>query len=246
MQPTAANDAGAPSTMNRTEAIQGQPQEEIMLTPGTTINDWRIISKLGAGVFGAVYKCSKTRATDNNRTANEEYAIKVGSSRLVWDNKNSFSLQLEKASHAVNLLAIEVAVYDALQQNPNETRRHYPIMLERGQWQNYNFIVMSLVGKSLQVRMGRDKKWFIRFSHFSGPEEKTARQQIHTRHGTDHRTSNTGSAVTTSPGKIPSPRCEFPFSVNLAAPNAFVFQIKPANFAIGNGTDDGNIYILDL
>lgn len=58
-------------------------------------------------------------------------------------------------SAQVQMLAIEVQVYQALMSHAETTlegqKRRYPLLIDKGEWNQYNYLVMSLVGPSLEV-----------------------------------------------------------------------------------------------
>ncbi|KAI6190309.1 hypothetical protein M3Y97_00103500 [Aphelenchoides bicaudatus] len=96
-------------------------QELVRLHPGMHFKRWTIISKLGKGGFGAVYKVSDSTG---------EYALKV-----------------EGVNEPVQVLKMEVFVLIELTKEGN---RHFCKIEDRGRYGSFNFVVMTLVGKSLQ------------------------------------------------------------------------------------------------
>uniref|UniRef100_A0A1I8BE17 Protein kinase domain-containing protein n=1 Tax=Meloidogyne hapla TaxID=6305 RepID=A0A1I8BE17_MELHA len=112
--------------------------EAIALSIGTVIGSeghrkWRVLSRLGSGAFGAVFLVQEEGKKDNR------YALKA-----------------ERLSAQVQMLAVEVQVYQALMSGEGTTlegqKRRYPLLIDKGAWNNqYNYLVMSLVGPSLEV-----------------------------------------------------------------------------------------------
>ncbi|KAL7073769.1 hypothetical protein ACQ4LE_007477 [Meloidogyne hapla] len=111
--------------------------EAIALSIGTVIGSeghrkWRVLSRLGSGAFGAVFLVQEEGKKDNR------YALKA-----------------ERLSAQVQMLAVEVQVYQALMSGEGTTlegqKRRYPLLIDKGAWNNqYNYLVMSLVGPSLE------------------------------------------------------------------------------------------------
>ncbi|CAD5211740.1 unnamed protein product [Bursaphelenchus okinawaensis] len=95
--------------------------EIIQLEPGTPVEKWEVVKKLGEGGFGAVYKV---------KDASDFYALKV-----------------EGVSEPIQVLKIEVNV---LQELNDRNGRHNCKLEGKGKFANFNYVVMSLVGKSLQ------------------------------------------------------------------------------------------------
>uniref|UniRef100_A0A1I8BYU5 Protein kinase domain-containing protein n=1 Tax=Meloidogyne hapla TaxID=6305 RepID=A0A1I8BYU5_MELHA len=114
------------------------PMEAIALSIGTVIGGeghrkWRVLSRLGSGAFGAVFLVQEEGKKDNR------YALKA-----------------ERLSAQVQMLAVEVQVYQALMSGEGTTlegqKRRHPLLIDKGAWNNqYNYLVMSLVGPSLEV-----------------------------------------------------------------------------------------------
>jgi hypothetical protein len=150
---TTAEDVPMPTTNvddnNKTEALSTLQQPmAINFETGTIVNQWKLGGKLGEGVYGAVFECRKA---DGKNT--EEYAMKVRvfcPNYLYTNNQfTKFTFQLEH-QRDINLLVMEMDVYNALMEKPFR-RRHHPMKIDSGSWDNYNYLVMSLIGPSLQV-----------------------------------------------------------------------------------------------
>nr|CAD2148643.1 unnamed protein product [Meloidogyne enterolobii] len=113
-----------------------EPMEAIALDIGTVVSSeghrkWHVLSRLGAGAFGAVYLVEEEGAKKE-----EKYALKA-----------------ERLSAQVQMLAVEVQVYQALMAKAGTTqgKRRYPLLIDKGAWNNQcNYLVMSLVGPSLE------------------------------------------------------------------------------------------------
>uniref|UniRef100_A0AC35TM39 Protein kinase domain-containing protein n=1 Tax=Rhabditophanes sp. KR3021 TaxID=114890 RepID=A0AC35TM39_9BILA len=96
-------------------------QELVQLAPGAQIEQWTCIKKLGEGGFGAVYKVSNSSG---------EYALKV-----------------EGISEGIQVLKMEVYVLSELGKKGG---RHFCKIEDKGRFGTFNYVVMTLVGKSLQ------------------------------------------------------------------------------------------------
>ncbi|KAH7728971.1 Protein kinase domain containing protein [Aphelenchoides avenae] len=101
-------------------AIEG---ELIQLEVGRVVeNKWKVEKKLGEGAFGAVYKVSKD---------GQLYALKV-----------------EGVNEQLQMLKMEVFVLTELSRLKLD--RHFCQIEDKGQHANFNYVVMTYVGKSLQ------------------------------------------------------------------------------------------------
>uniref|UniRef100_A0A7E5A0E7 non-specific serine/threonine protein kinase n=2 Tax=Panagrellus redivivus TaxID=6233 RepID=A0A7E5A0E7_PANRE len=107
--------------------------ELIQIEPGRLVNGWKIEKKLGEGAFGAVYKCSK--------------------------NDKFYAFKVEGQAEKIQLLKMEVLVL--LELTKFNAGTHFCKLEDKGQHDNFNFVVMTLVGKSLQdLRLMLPKKKF--------------------------------------------------------------------------------------
>lgn len=95
--------------------------ELVQIAPGTQVERWLITKKLGEGGFGAVYKCSDSTG---------EYALKV-----------------EGVNEQIQVLKMEVYVLTELTKRGS---RHFCRIEDKGRYGSFNYVVMTLVGKSLQ------------------------------------------------------------------------------------------------
>ncbi len=94
------------------------------LNPGDVIKQvYRIQKKLGEGAFGAVYLVEHTRT------------------------KEKGALKVEGAKEPIQILKIEVFVLNELMKRGG---RHVCKIMDRGRNENINYIIMTLVGNSLQ------------------------------------------------------------------------------------------------
>uniref|UniRef100_A0A0K0E7I2 non-specific serine/threonine protein kinase n=1 Tax=Strongyloides stercoralis TaxID=6248 RepID=A0A0K0E7I2_STRER len=87
------------------------------------LEQWTVVKKLGEGGFGAVYK--------------------------VTDGKDFYALKLEGLSENNQVLKMEVYVLMALQ-NENVNNYHFCTIFDKGRYSTFNYIVITLVGESLQ------------------------------------------------------------------------------------------------
>ncbi|KAH7729073.1 CK1/WORM6 protein kinase [Aphelenchoides avenae] len=95
--------------------------ELVQLNPGTRIDRWTVDKKLGEGGFGAVYK--------------------------VTDGQGMYALKTEGVNEQIQVLKMEVYVLTELAKRGN---RHFCKIEDKGRFGNFNYVVMTFVGKSLQ------------------------------------------------------------------------------------------------
>ncbi|VDN41256.1 unnamed protein product [Gongylonema pulchrum] len=103
--------------------------ELVQLEIGSDVEGWRIDGKLGEGAFGAVYVCSKD---------NQKYALKV-----------------ESVHEKVGFLKMELTVLSKLKEQ--DRLRHFCRIEDKGRHNDFFYIVMTMVGRSLQVYVFRNK-----------------------------------------------------------------------------------------
>lgn len=96
-------------------------QELVQLTPGMKVERWTIEKKLGEGGFGAVYLCS--------------------------DPTGKYALKTEGVNEQIQVLKMEVFVLTELTKRAS---KHFCKIEDKGRFGNFNYVVMTLVGKSLQ------------------------------------------------------------------------------------------------
>ncbi|KAF8363009.1 hypothetical protein PRIPAC_89932 [Pristionchus pacificus] len=98
--------------------------ELVQLKEGEEIGKFAVVKKLGEGGFGAVY--------------------------MVKDEENEelHALKVESMTEPLQMLKLEVVVLMEL--NRTERPRHFCEIFGKGQKHNFNYLVMTLVGKSLQ------------------------------------------------------------------------------------------------
>ncbi|VDK42175.1 unnamed protein product [Cylicostephanus goldi] len=95
------------------------------------VSEWHINKLLGSGGFGDVYKVVKENDADK-----KEYAMKT---EMCEGDKRMLRLKIE-----VRVLGLCLNV-----ENP-EKRKHFIDLIDRGKTEKFKFMVMSLVGPSLE------------------------------------------------------------------------------------------------
>ncbi|CAI5452274.1 unnamed protein product [Caenorhabditis angaria] len=95
--------------------------ELVQLNPGQQVERWTIEKKLGEGGFGAVYR--------------------------VFDATGKYAMKVEGANEQIQVLKLEVSVLNELSKRGN---RHFCKIEDKGRYGNFNYVVMTFVGKSLQ------------------------------------------------------------------------------------------------
>lgn len=96
-------------------------QELVQLQPGSQVERWTVDKKLGEGGFGAVYKVS--------------------------DSTGQYALKVEGIGEGIQVLKMEVFVLTELTKKGS---RHFCKIEDKGRFGTFNYVVMTLVGKSLQ------------------------------------------------------------------------------------------------
>ncbi|CAL1270806.1 unnamed protein product [Larinioides sclopetarius] len=97
---------------------------ESMLQTGHVVKDkWQVVSKIGQGAFGEVYKCK-------DFTSNRQVALKLVSK--------------ERVTSASHLLKLEVTVLKELQ-----GKHYFPKFVGFGKTERFDYLVMELLGPSL-------------------------------------------------------------------------------------------------
>ncbi|MFH4976643.1 hypothetical protein AB6A40_003352 [Gnathostoma spinigerum] len=107
----------------------------IELQPGSMVNEWQIVRKLGEGAFGAVYVCAR--------------------------KGELFALKVEGIHEKVQLLKMEAVVLTELKQV--NSMKHFCTVEDKGRHERFIYLVMTLVGKSLQDlrKMSPNKRFSI-------------------------------------------------------------------------------------
>uniref|UniRef100_F1L4R7 non-specific serine/threonine protein kinase n=1 Tax=Ascaris suum TaxID=6253 RepID=F1L4R7_ASCSU len=122
------------------------PMARKKMSPGVIINTdlhkYEILAVLGAGGFGDVYKVQQL----DNSEKKISYALKTET-----NGPNGKSL---------NRLKVEMTIFEECERLPIERKRHFVEMIDKGRTENFKFIVMELVGTSidnLQKKMPRKR-----------------------------------------------------------------------------------------
>ncbi|VDN01337.1 unnamed protein product [Thelazia callipaeda] len=98
-------------------------EELVDLKIGQQVGNWIVEKRLGGGSFGAIYLCKDSKKGG-------QYALKV-----------------EEAHVIIQLLKMELVVLNELK---NSNTRHFCTVEDKGREQNFIYIVMTLVGRSLE------------------------------------------------------------------------------------------------
>ncbi|PAV84097.1 hypothetical protein WR25_04306 [Diploscapter pachys] len=96
-------------------------QQLVQLMPGQQVERWTIEKKLGEGGFGAVYR--------------------------VYDATGRYALKVEGVNEQIQVLKLEVHVLTEL---TKRSSRHFCKIEDKGRFGGFNYVVMTLVGKSLE------------------------------------------------------------------------------------------------
>lgn len=115
-------------------------QELVQLTPGTQVERWTIVKKLGEGGFGAVYRCCESQ------TGEKIFSFSNMLSILSFSGQE-YALKTEGVNEQIQVLKMEVFVLTELAKRGG---RHFCAIADKGRYGSFNFVVMTLVGKSLQ------------------------------------------------------------------------------------------------
>ncbi|KAK6736471.1 hypothetical protein RB195_019261 [Necator americanus] len=137
-----------------------KPKKEMKrekMEPGQTIVSdsfqWKVIKILGSGGFGDVYKVAKEDSDDKN-----EYAMKT---EMVEGDKLKLRLK------------IEVVVLGLCHETEDPRKKeHFVPFIDKGKTKKFKFLVMGLVGKSLE-----DIRRYILFRNYSKPTAMNASLQ---------------------------------------------------------------------
>ncbi|CAD6192522.1 unnamed protein product [Caenorhabditis auriculariae] len=123
---------------------------------------WEIVLMLGAGSFGQVYK---VRKVVQNKPQPEMYAMKT-------ENK--------KGDPSGMRLKIEVHVMEKCHTLPESRRKHFVKLFERGSTEHFKWIVMNLVGPSLDtVRQILKKNFSVSTAMQCGLQTLEALSDLH-------------------------------------------------------------------
>ena len=109
-----------------------------ILRPGDVIKDkWRILRMIGKGGFGQIFETEYIKSE-------EKAAMKVESCQLSRQ-VNTPNLKSNEHVSRFQVLKMEVAVLKALQYNSSYVCKFYGC----GREEKFNYIIMSLLGKSI-------------------------------------------------------------------------------------------------
>ncbi|KJH52643.1 hypothetical protein DICVIV_01104 [Dictyocaulus viviparus] len=111
------------------------PEKREVMAEGDTVQSenhiWRVVKLLGSGGFGDVYKVVKHGEADRTESAMKTEMV-VGDRRLLR-------------------LKIEVLVLMKCHEQPDtNSKQHFVAFVDRGKTEKFKFLVMGLVGKSLE------------------------------------------------------------------------------------------------
>ena len=131
----ASNTATQEKKPKKKRGKKREPGQRDQLKDGEMIRSeqfmWKVIRKLGSGGFGDVYKVVKVDHPDT-----QEYAMKT---EMVEGDKRMLRLK------------IEVTVLGACRAQPDpERKRHFVAFEDKGLCDKFKFVVMGLVGPSLE------------------------------------------------------------------------------------------------
>ncbi|RCN33337.1 hypothetical protein ANCCAN_20832 [Ancylostoma caninum] len=103
--------------------MNGNGPAIIQLEVGKLVDKYTVVRKLGEGTFGAVYAVQDAKG-------------------------NKYALKAESVNERVPLLRLELLVMQRLQE---KHAMHMADLIDKGRFENFNYIIMKLLGKSLQV-----------------------------------------------------------------------------------------------
>ncbi|VDN02191.1 unnamed protein product [Thelazia callipaeda] len=127
------------SPMNR-------PKLPIGIIINTDKSRYKILEVLGAGGFGDVYK---VRQLDGAKKGDDIFALKT---------------ETTTAGKALNRLKIEMTILQECESLPDGKRTHFVKMTDRGRTESFKFIVMQLVGTSIDKLQKKQPKRHFSFS----------------------------------------------------------------------------------
>ncbi|VDK80364.1 unnamed protein product [Litomosoides sigmodontis] len=125
------------------EKQQKSPMKRPKLSNGVIINTdtsrYEIIQLLGGGGFGDVYKVREINS-------DEMFALKT---------------ETNGSGKALNRLKMEMSILQECKSLPEKKRKHFTKMIDRGRTESFKFIVMQLVGASVdKLQRQQPKKHF--------------------------------------------------------------------------------------
>lgn len=124
-----------------------------VLQLGSNLGCWKVEKKLGEGAFGVVYKCSR--------------------------DGNYYALKVESVHESIQMLRMEA--YVLIELGKKDAGNHFCKIEDKGQLQGLNYVVMTLVGRSLQdLRMSNiDRKFSMGTALSIGRQCLQALEDLH-------------------------------------------------------------------
>uniref|UniRef100_A0A2K6WIL6 non-specific serine/threonine protein kinase n=1 Tax=Onchocerca volvulus TaxID=6282 RepID=A0A2K6WIL6_ONCVO len=123
-----------------------RPKLPIGVVVNTAGNRYKILELLGTGGFGDVYKVHQM---DGTGRIDDIFALKTETITL---------------GKTLNRLKVEMTILQECENLPEEKRKHFVKMIDRGRTETFKFIVMQLVGASIDKLQKQQPKKHFTFS----------------------------------------------------------------------------------